>query len=88
MNEKFEEFQRLERDIGSLLSGLAGIFTSEEIDEVHEYVDHAEYGLAFETLCAIAKEKNRIIPKECHEIFRSLVRRMQIDEEWWDGLDP
>ncbi len=78
-------YQQLESDLGGLLGALSS-FTPAETAEVAEFLAAGEYGLAFETLCGIAKEENKHVPAELRSKLRELGERMEIDPIWWEEL--
>ncbi|WP_144235525.1 MafI family immunity protein, partial [Snodgrassella alvi] len=47
------EYQEVEENFGNLISLLNKSFISKEIDEIKDFVDYGEYGLALDTLIDI-----------------------------------
>lgn len=80
-----DDRKRLEDDLCELLGSMTK-FTHEETAEVEQFLDAGEYGLAFETLCGIAKEENKPVPNEFRSIVRMLAEQMEIDPIWWKEL--
>jgi len=79
------DYKRLEADINELLAAMSA-FTRSEIAEVEQFLSAGEYGLAFETLCGIAKEENKPVPAELRPKVRKLAEQMEIDPNWWTEL--
>jgi len=53
---------------------------------VEQFLTAGEYGLAFETLCGIAKEENKPVPNELRSKVRVLAHQMEIDPIWWGEI--
>jgi hypothetical protein len=79
------DYLRLENDLTELLCSI-GSFNPSEAAEVSQFLAAGEYGLAFETLCAIATDEGRSIPLELRPKVRDLGERMGIDPIWWEEL--
>lgn len=75
-------YQQLKYDLSELLKAMSS-FTSAETAEVEEFITVGEYGLALETLCAIAKEESKPVPDELRSKVRMLAKQMKIDPVWW-----
>ena len=80
------DYTAMELELTRLLKALDGVFTSSEIAEVEQFLKAGEYGVAFETLCGIAKEENRSIPTELRPAVRALAQRMGIESLWWSEI--
>jgi hypothetical protein len=80
-----EYYQILEKDLKQLLLALNS-FTPLEISEVDHFLAAGEYGIAFETLCAIIIEKRKCVPQELRSKIRELAERMDIDSDWWERI--
>jgi hypothetical protein len=78
-------YQQLESDLSELLGAMSS-FAPSETAEVTQFLAAGEYGLAFETLCGIAKEENKPVPVELRPKVRDLGERMEIDPIWWEEL--
>lgn len=46
-------YAELERDIRALLGVVELSFAADQFAEVHDYLDHREYGLALETIASV-----------------------------------
>lgn len=57
------DYEKLKDDISGLLIAMPN-FTPSEIAEVEQFLAVDEYGLAFETLCGIAREENKPVPAQ------------------------
>ena len=79
------EYQRLECDIREILSAME-FFTPSEIGEVEEFLFAGEYGLALETLCGIAYEEKKAIPREIYPKLCKIAEAMEIETSWWNEL--
>jgi hypothetical protein len=91
-----EYFKRLEARMVALLSAFQGSLLPRCFDDAMAYVvQHGEYGLAFEDLCACLGEDEAwstgTAPRLSAEQYRELEalgKMMEIDESWWIRLKP
>jgi uncharacterized alpha-E superfamily protein len=79
------DYQQLESDLSELLGAMSN-FTASETAEVAQFLAAGEYGLAFETLCGIAKEEDKPVLAKLRPKLRDLGKRMEIDPIWWAEL--
>jgi hypothetical protein len=77
----------LEEYFKQLFIASKGLLTEDQIKEVQRFVEHKEYGLAFETYCDICTEERINLIKECIDLLRQLARSMQIDERRVENLN-
>ena len=70
------EYQEVEENFCSLISLLNKCFTSKEIDEIKDFVDYGEYGLALDTLIDIIKEENKEINNDIFQYIAKLSNLM------------
>lgn len=56
-------------------------------ENIDEYLDHNEWGLAFEVLCAAIQESNIKISQENYEIISVLGNQMELDHKLWSALE-
>jgi hypothetical protein len=64
-----------------LLGLLLGVFTDSEKNEVRDFIDAGEYGLALETFVDIVVEENKQIPGESLVLVYELVDVMRLDKK-------
>lgn len=81
------DYESLERKLRALLSLLREILTEPEREECFLFLDAGEYGVTFETLCAILDEEKKSIPLEAFRLIRELGKQMLIDHERWEHLE-
>lgn len=79
------DYQRLEADLNELL-GAMDTFTPSEVAEVGQFLSVGEYGLAFETLCGVAKQEGKPVPAALRRRVRQVATQMRIDPTWWTEL--
>lgn len=72
-------YQELERLLFLLIDDLNEILLIDERREVVEFIHHAEYGIALETLCFIVKEHDNKLSDDQIKKIRQLQTLMQID---------
>lgn len=77
-----ESYALLEEDIRALSRSIQA-FTELELAEVETFLSAGEYGVAFETTCAIIQEEAKVVPDHLKEIVRRLALRLGTDETWW-----
>jgi hypothetical protein len=83
-----ELYKKLEADLNQLLDDLKGVLSQEELAEIKEFVDHGEYGVAFEELCGIAEKQGYVIPMGFRPAIASLAQSMSagLDADCWKYL--
>jgi hypothetical protein len=79
------DYSRLEEDLRQLTCALGSLAPS-EISDVEVFLAAGEYGIAFETLCAILWEEGKTVPNELRPRVRELAERMEIDPSWWEKI--
>ena len=75
------DYQYIEELLLRLLSLLLEVFADSEKDEVRDFIDAGEYGLALETLVDIVIEENKQIPGESLALVCELADVMQLDKK-------
>ncbi|MCO6517995.1 MAG: MafI family immunity protein [Snodgrassella sp.] len=75
------EYQEVEENFGNLISLLNKSFISKEIDEIKDFVDYGEYGLALDTLIDIIKEENKEINNGIFQYIAELSNLMEQNME-------
>lgn len=71
-------YQRLEADLEALLGDLPAEWTATERAEVSKMIEVGEYGVALETLAAIAVEANRPLSLDLLHQINMLAERMDL----------
>ena len=79
------DYQKLYDDLSQLLATMVS-FTPAERGEVQMFLDHNEYGLAFETICLIIVEQHRSFPVEAIPSMRELASRMKIESSYLEPI--
>ncbi|MEH8019580.1 MafI family immunity protein [Rheinheimera muenzenbergensis] len=75
------DYQSIENLLLRLLDLLLKIFTNSERNEVQDFIDAGEYGLALETLVDIVIEENKQISGEAFALVCELADVMQLDKK-------
>ncbi len=57
------DYKLIENRLLLVLSLLVDVFSESEVNEVQEFIDVGEYGLALETLIDIINEESKTIPQ-------------------------
>lgn len=73
------DYKFIEKLLLRMLSLLVGVFSKSEADEVQEFIDAGEYGLALETLIDIIHEESKSIPQEVVELAKQTAVTMELD---------
>jgi hypothetical protein len=60
----------------------------ERVDEVNEYIEFNEGGLALEILCANLYEFSCLIPRRAYELIEKAGTGMEMDKKHWEFLKP
>jgi hypothetical protein len=77
----------LERDLRRVFADVRTEFEPAEAQEVDELLDHAEYTLAFESMCAVLTRKRRPVSAATYADIYDLAERTGADAECWQSLD-
>jgi hypothetical protein len=78
----------LEQRLRSLLAEVAGLLPAEDADQVAEFLDHGEYGLALETLADALTAQGRPVPRLAFASITGLVETMGMDDRSVRMLRP
>lgn len=57
-----------------------------DMDLIKEYLDHNEWGIAFELLCSAIEQENIKINDNQYKIICKLGNKMGFDEELWSSI--
>lgn len=79
------DYRELEMRLRDLLISLSGI-RSLELNEVYHFLEVGEYGLAFETICDLIREKRIEISSHAQQEIVALAGVMEIDSRWWKDI--
>lgn len=75
------DYQYIEKLFLRLLRLMLGILADSERNEVQDFIDAGEYGLALETLVDIVIEENKRIPGQSLTLVYELADAMQLDKK-------
>lgn len=70
----------------TILSSLGLLLSEAELEEAQHFIDVGEYGLAFETLCGIIDEEQKMLPLTAYYLIDDLGKQMEIDPAIWAKL--
>ena len=59
---------------------------SNDIDDIDEYLDHNEWGLAFEVLCSSIHQYGLKVSDEQYQKICDWGKQMEIDADLWEGI--
>jgi len=71
-------FEGLEKRFDELLKKLEGTFSVEEVQEVREFIDNREFGIAVETVVDIAIEEGIELPQSLLDELRDIFLTMHV----------
>lgn len=75
----------IEEKLGYLLDSIPG-FSGAEIAEIKQFLLSGEYGVAFETMCAIILDERIVISSDIRLAIQELAIEMRIDPIWWEKV--
>lgn len=81
-----EYLKGLEEDLTLLISDKDLAFVPSERENILEFINAGEYGLAFETICFFIKEKKICVSEKTKAIILNLARVMKIDSKYLIGI--
>lgn len=82
MSVVLPDFELIERRLTTVLDALSDELSADERREIVEFIEHREYGIALETLCAILIEEHKIVSQVvCLEIVEVADCMEMIDAE-------
>ncbi|MDX5631118.1 MULTISPECIES: MafI family immunity protein [unclassified Brenneria] len=73
------DYQEIEKNFSELIISLSKVFTSEEINEITEFIGYGEYGLALDTVIDIITEENKEISHDNLSIIVKLSNIMGLE---------
>jgi hypothetical protein len=79
-------FAEIEAQLRSVLAGIGQYTSTSDVEEVSEYLDVGEYGLALRTICELLTEKGSAIPSRLYQLISDIGCRMQMDSGIWEQL--
>ena len=80
------DYTSLENKLELLLSLLTSQLSEEGLKEVRHFISVGEYGVAFESLCAIILEAGTTIPLDAYTLISELGNQMQLERDTWEIL--
>ena len=75
------DFQSIENLLFQLLASVDKTFDPKEKEEVQDFIDVGEYGLALETFVDIVVEENKKILEVDLDLIKKLAVEMSMDQE-------
>jgi len=73
----------LEKDLSYIFEQIQDNICRDDFNEIKEYIDVGEYGLAFETMCEIISEERIRISKPTFQRIEHAGRMMRFDHALW-----
>ena len=79
-------YESLKQRLLKLVEDLEISVSTEQLRNANDYIEVAEYGLAFEALCFTLKENKIPISKYTYKIVEDLGNMMLLDPEIWEEI--
>jgi hypothetical protein len=79
------DFTKLD-DLFARMFYIASELSESEKEEIKEFVDHGEYGLALSTTIAIYREENKRPSEMVYDLVRQIATEMGADEKEYSKL--
>ena len=73
------DYQLIEQIFAQLLFLLKDVFDDLEVDEVKDFIDVGEYGIALDTLVGIIDEESKIVSQEAIDLVKKIAIAMSLD---------
>lgn len=74
-------YQEIRTNFAELICSLSKYFTAEELNEIAEFIDYGEHGLALDTIIAIITEENKEISHDTFNIIVKLSNLMDLETD-------
>lgn len=81
------DYESLEKKLRIVLSYFATKLDGKVVDQIREFVDHGEYGEAYELLCHVAASENQPIAPNIYEMIVELGQQMKLSNDVWEKLE-
>jgi hypothetical protein len=82
------DYESLEEKLRTVVSYFATKLNGEFVDQITEFIEHREYGEAYELLCHLVASVNQQIPPNIYEMIVELGRQMELPNDVWEKLKP
>ncbi len=79
-------WKTIEKHLRILMTQVAPGLTDEDINNASCFIDHNEFGVAFEVICDQLGEYDYQISEESLDLIRHLAELMNLDERTWCHL--
>lgn len=85
-NQTDPRWKRAEELVLGSVERLKNILTPDEVKEVRHFIDHDEYGLAFETLCGILRQEAKPVSQDVYVLLKASALEMGIEPDFLMGI--
>jgi hypothetical protein len=79
---------KMESELKNIAEIIKGYVTNEEYSQICEYIDHDEWGLALENICAAIRDEKIMITSAIYYLIDKLGMKMEMDKEIWHETKP
>ena len=87
MTFSHEYYRKLDHALSALIEGLKSTYPNSDWSEVLEFIDHGEYGLAFESLCDEVRQRRAKLSSAEFTSLYELCSMMGLDESVLNEID-
>jgi hypothetical protein len=82
------DYESLETKLREVLSYFATKLKGEFVAQIREFIEHREYGEAYELLCHLIASENQRIPPNIFKMIVELGQQMELPNDVWEKLEP
>ena len=86
-NPLYEPWKELERVLGEVLADDSLGLSEHDRSQVQHYIDHNEFGLAFEELVASLDQSQPTLTRKTFAAVDTAGRKMALDPQIWQHLE-
>ena len=82
------DYESLEKKLRIVLAYFATQLKGEFVEQITEFIDHNEYGEAYDLLCHTIASENQRMPPNIYEMIVELGQQMKLSNDVWERLKP
>jgi hypothetical protein len=82
------DYESVEKKLRIVLAYFATRLTGEFVDQITEFIDHDEYGEAYDLLCHILASENQRMQPDIYAMIVELGQQMKMSNDIWEKLKP
>jgi len=82
------DYQAVETNLNTVMARVAPLVSEIDANDIREFVQAGEYGLAFELLCHALATGQQPISAEVYALIDTLGSQLELDSCRWELLKP